>query len=236
MLDLTKPAALAILLAMAGAAAQAQDSAAPETPADPPAGSEAQTPAETPAEEAPAEAGQAPADPGLSMGEEVGGIGSTYVEAVHGDWEMRCIRTEDGADPCNLYQLLKDGEGNSVAEISVFNLPDGGQAAAGATIVTPLETLLTQQVTLQVDSGKARRYPFSWCSPMGCVSRVGFTAAEVAEFKRGAKANITIVPVAAPDQKVTLDLSLKGFTAGYDAVAAANTAAAGADGNADGQN
>ncbi len=30
---------------------------------------------------------------------------------------------------------------------------------------------------------------------------------------------MTIVPVAAPDQKVDLDISLKGFTAGFDAVA-----------------
>ena len=46
------------------------------------------------------------------------------------------------------------------------------------------------------------------------------TADEVAGFKKGAKATMTIVPAAAPDQKVALDISLKGFTAGYDAVAA----------------
>ena len=40
-------------------------------------------------------------------------------------WEQRCVRTEDGADPCQLYQLLKDADGNSVAEISMFSLPEG---------------------------------------------------------------------------------------------------------------
>ena len=50
---------------------------------------------------------------------------------------------------------------------------------AGATIITPLETLLTQQITLQVDTAQPKRYPFSWCSPIGCVSRVGFTQAEI---------------------------------------------------------
>ena len=33
-------------------------------------------------------------------------------------------------------------------------------------------------------------------------------------------ATMTIVPAGAPDQKVNLDISLKGFTAGMDAVAA----------------
>jgi invasion protein IalB len=37
---------------------------------------------------------------------------------------------------------------------------------------------------------------------------------------------VTIVPLAAPDQPVTLTLSLTGFTAGYDAVNASNAALA----------
>ena len=172
------------------------------------------------AEEAPP---AAPADD-LSLGEEVmgDGEGEAYLAEVFQDWELRCIRVPDGADPCQLYQLLQDEEGNSVAEISVFGLPDGGEAAAGATIITPLETLLTQQITLRVDGGQAKRYPFTWCSVIGCVARVGFTAAEVEAFRRGSVARMSIVPVAAPDQTVTLDISLMGFTAGFEAVNAAN--------------
>ncbi len=167
-------------------------------------------------------------DLGLSLGEDVNGedaIGSTYRAAEHGDWEMRCIRTPEGEpDPCNLYQLLSDAEGNDVAEISLFPLPDGGQAVAGATIVTPLETLLTEQVTIAVDSANAKRYPFTFCAPIGCFSRVGLTESDVAAFKAGRAATLSIVPFGAPDQRVTLDISLTGFTAGYDAVAAANAA------------
>jgi invasion protein IalB len=184
---------------------------------------------ETPAPEAPAPvAGDAAVPNGLSMGTEEGapaadGPGSTYVAAEHGDWQQRCVRAQDGSDPCQLYQLLKDGEGNSVAEISMFGLPAGAQqAVAGATIIAPLETLLTESLTLQIDSGKAKIYPFTWCSQIGCVARVGFTQAELDSFKKGAKATVTIVPVVAPDQKVNLNLSLKGFTAGFDAVNAAN--------------
>jgi invasion protein IalB len=92
---------------------------------------------------------------------------------------------------------------------------------AGATIVVPLETLLTEQLTIAVDGAQPKRYPFTWCAPLGCIARVGFTQAEIDGFKKGAKATITIVPFAAPDQPVNLDLSLKGFTAGFDAVSKA---------------
>ncbi len=161
---------------------------------------------------------------GLSMGEEqTSQIGQTYTLEEHADWDVRCVRTESGNDPCQLYQLLEDEDGNSVAEISIFPLPTSdGPAVAGATIITPLETLLTAQIALRVDSGAPKRYPFSWCSSVGCFSRIGFTAEEVVSFRRGATATISIRPVAAPDQTVDLQISLAGFTDGYEAVAEAN--------------
>lgn len=174
---------------------------------------------------APAPTADAPVDNGLSMGTEAAGndgVGSSYVEANFDAWEQRCIRTEDGADPCQLYQLLRDSDGNAVAEFSMFNLPAGGQAVAGATVIVPLETLLTENLVMAIDSSAPKTYPFTFCSTIGCVSRIGFTAAEIEQFKRGAKAVLTIVPVVAPDQKVAVDLSLKGFTAGFTAVSATN--------------
>lgn len=162
---------------------------------------------------------------GLSMGSEqkpADGPGTTYTAATFDDWQQRCVKTEDGSDPCQMYQLLKDGEGNSVAEISMFALPDGQKAAAGATVIAPLETLLTANISLKVDATQPKVYPFSWCNRLGCYSRVGFTQAEVDGLKKGSKAVITIVPAAAPTQKVALNVSLKGFTAAYDAVKASN--------------
>lgn len=185
-------------------------------------------PTEAPAE---VEADATPADgSGLSLGTEIGGepkVGDTYTAATFELWEQRCVKTESGIDPCQLYQLLKDSDGNAVAEFSLFNLPAGteGPAVAGATFIAPLETLLTAGLTLQVDEGKARAYPFTFCAELGCVARIGFTAEEVAQFKAGGNAVLTIVPFVAPDQKVTLTASLKGFTAGFTAVEEANNAA-----------
>lgn len=173
----------------------------------------------------------APAAPAedLSLGQEVGGngVGSTYTSATFEAFEQRCVRTEAGVDPCQLYTLLKDKDGNSVAEFTMFNLPKGseGPAVAGATFIAPLETLLTAGLQLQIDGGKGKIYPFTFCTQIGCIARIGFTAEEVAGMKKGAAALLTIVPFVAPDEKVELSMPLKGFTAGLDAVTAANDAA-----------
>lgn len=196
--DFTRPLAIALALGF-GSAAVAQEAAAPAAP------------------EATAAAPAAPATPAVPPSEPAG-PGSLYLKATHGDWQLRCIKAEQGEDPCQLYQLLKDQEGNAVSEIAIFPLPAGQKAAAGATVITPLETLLTENVVLQVDEQQARVYPFTWCDRGGCVARVGFAADEVAGLKKGSKITMAISPVAVPTEKVILTVSLKGFTAGYDAM------------------
>jgi invasion protein IalB len=144
--------------------------------------------------------------------------GQTYRASEHGDWEVRCVRTEAETDPCQMYQLMTDENGNAVAEVTLFKLPAGQQAVAGATFITPLETLLTAQLTYAIDDRPAKRYPFTWCAVNGCYARVGFTAEEIEAMQRGMKGIVMVVPVQAPDQRVTVDLSLTGFTAAYDAI------------------
>lgn len=164
--------------------------------------------------------GQEP-NPGLPIQADAE-VGKTYLAADFDKWQQRCVKTADGSDPCQLYQLLNDKDGNSVAEISLFNLPAGGQAVAGATFMAPLETLLTANLNITIDAGMTKIYPFAFCTIHGCVARLGFTAEELAAFKNGAKAVLTIVPAAKPDASVDLDLTLKGFTAGFEAVSAAS--------------
>jgi invasion protein IalB len=178
-----------------------------------------------PAQTEPAEDGEPaepPAQPGLSLGEPVTTgpqVGEPYVSAEFGDWLLRCVVSGTEDDPCQLYQLLSDQEDNPVAEISVFPLPDGQQAEAGVTLITPLETLLSENVTLRVDAGEAKRYPFTFCTAVGCVARIGLLPDEVNAFRRGNMARVRIVPAAAPDQEVLLEISLRGFTAGFAALA-----------------
>ena len=155
--------------------------------------------------------------PGLDLGQPEGPqLGERYAREESGDWTIACIKTEAETDPCSMLQLLQDKDGNTLGEISIFRLEGGGQAVAGGTIVVPLETLLTAQVTIAVDGGQGKRYNYSFCSQMGCVAQIGFTADDIDAFKRGKEARVTVVPAPAPDQRVELNMSLVGFTAGFD--------------------
>lgn len=185
----------------------------PETPA--PATTDTTTAPTSPAAEAAVRRG--PPQPAASAAEaQVGGF---YLDSPQGDWQLRCQKTAEGKDPCELYQLLRDKENNPVAEVSV--VPLTGKAVAGITIVAPLETDLLPGLGFKVDSGKTVGYPFSFCSPVGCFSRVAFSQPEVDALKKGSNVTVTLVPYGAPpNTKVDLALSLKGFTAGFDAVKA----------------
>lgn len=153
--------------------------------------------------------------------------GELYIREEVGDWSIRCATVVDGDDPCVMYQLLSDETDNDVAEIALRPL-SGGEAAAAGNIVAPLETFLPAQLTLSVDGGGAVRYPYTFCterpfSPFlstGCVSQVGMTNALVDAFKRGNVATVTVRAAAARDQDISLSLSLTGFTAAFDSLAA----------------
>lgn len=146
-------------------------------------------------------------------------LGQRYSKETHGDWDLACVRTEAETDPCSLLQILSGPEGNPIAEVSLFRIDqEGGQAVAGATVIVPLETLLPAALTISVDGAPAKRYNYSFCNPMGCVAQIGLTQGDIDAFKKGSKATISLRPAPAPDQVVQMDLSLKGFTAGYDVV------------------
>jgi invasion protein IalB len=173
-----------------------------------------------------AQTDSAPANDGQPVEPEGQQIGETYVAETHGDWEIRCIRAEEGQpEPCQMYQLLVDENGGPVAEFNIFDLPDEGQIVAGATIVTPLDTLLTPGLRLRVDDGNWAEFPFAFCQQIGCFARLGLTAANIDDFRAGGDAYVALVPLPAPDQVVQLEASLSGFTAGFAALEVRNTAA-----------
>ncbi len=190
-----------------GHAALAQEATTPET-SEPP---------EAAADEAPTEGSSV-----FSTGREVTeDENPTYTKETFGDWSLRCFRAQEGNDPCQLYQLLTEEQGNPVAEFSIFEIEDQGAAVAGGTIIVPLFTLLTEELKISVDSGNPKSYPYRVCTESGCIAQIGFTQEDIAAFKRGAKATLTLVPAQAPDQTVRINVSLNGFTKGFDAVSSA---------------
>jgi invasion protein IalB len=209
--------ALFTVAVSAGSATLAQEATTEEPATEVPATEEPSGEAEAPATGTAAEV-----ESQLSLGEDADApteLGQPYTKEVIGDWELRCLKTETPEnDPCQMYQLLDDGQGAPVAEFSLFRLPGGGQAEAGATVIVPLETALPNQLSVQIDGGPVRRYPYAFCNQVGCYARIGLRQEDVNAFKRGNEAIMTIIPALAPDQQVRLSLSLNGFTASYDKV------------------
>lgn len=205
---------LSVLTLMAIAGPVLAQETETQAPTEPTAEAAAETP---PADETAAQTGAEQLDLGQPVGQEPK-LGERYSKEKFGDWDLACIRTEAEEDPCSLLQVLLDDNGNPIAEVSLFRISNGSQAVAGATIVVPLETLLPAQLTIAVDSDAGKRYNYSFCNPIGCVAQIGLTEADVSAFKLGNAAKISLRPAPAPDQVVELKLSLKGFTAGYDAV------------------
>lgn len=143
-----------------------------------------------------------------------------YIFATHGDWEIVCQPLGEDREECEMFQLLNDDSGQPVAEVAIAALPASeAPAAAGATMTTPLETLLPTGITMQIDQRPARREGFRVCVVIGCIARIGFTAEEVEAMKAGRAMAVTIFSFAQPEVPVALSMSLRGFTAAFDELA-----------------
>lgn len=132
-----------------------------------------------------------------------------------GDWEVRCAPDES---ECFMYQLATDANDNPVAEINLVRLAEGSPAVAGATVLTPLGTLLRPGLAVQVDEEQQRSYPFAWCDAAGCFARFALDQEAVDTYKQGNAARMTLFSIGAPGTPVELSISLNGFTAAMDSL------------------
>lgn len=144
--------------------------------------------------------------------------GQAYDKGLFGDWTLRCVKSDSTQEMCQLFQLMKDSSGTPVAEFNLNTLSETGLVLAGANVITPLETLLPEGLTIRVGKKDAKRYPFAFCIKIGCVARIGLTAEDLNSYRKGNVAAVTMVPAATPNQPQTVILSLKGFTAGHAAM------------------
>ncbi len=168
-----------------------------------------------PAPDAPAAAAPADPNPQAGTGDPAQSEFRIKLRETHGDWEVRCAPDES---ECFMYQLARDQNANPVAEINIVRLEEDAPANAGVTILTPLGTLLRPGLTLSIDGGERRSYPFLWCDASGCFARFALSDEEVAVLKKGSAATMTLFSVGAPGTPVDLRISLAGFTAAIDAL------------------
>lgn len=149
--------------------------------------------------------------------------GQTYIRDAITDWNIRCMRGAGtlAEDTCQLYQLLNDPSGNPVSEFTVLPVPENeAGAAAMVTIITPLETVLTEGLILSIDGAAMAPRQFVWCNRTGCYARFAVSEEELAGMKRGAVATVSIVALAAPQQRIEVSASLRGFTAAFEQLSA----------------
>ena len=145
-------------------------------------------------------------------------IDTYYDKDTFGDWTLRCVKTDRLIDPCQLFQLMYNLDGTPVAEFNLNVIETNGEVILGANVITPLETLLTAQLTIQVDGNNAKVYPFVFCLKIGCIARVDLTEADLESYRTGNQATVTMVAAGTPEQYENLILSLDGFTDGQKAL------------------
>jgi invasion protein IalB len=146
-------------------------------------------------------------------------LGDVYTESVFGPWEKRCIKAESEPNNCHMFQVLTDATRNPMVEVTMFNVPQGGQAVMAASIMTPLETLLTAELQIQIEGEAVKSYPYSWCNKQGCVARIGFTKNELNFLSKGTTATIFLTAAAKPTAPFALEMSLIGFTKALESLA-----------------
>ncbi|AXT26044.1 invasion associated locus B family protein [Ruegeria sp. AD91A] len=157
-------------------------------------------------------------DAGLDLGQEGPRPGEQFVKEEFGDWDVSCIKAQEGEDPCAIVQILKGNQGDPIAEVSIGKLPEGGAAVAWANVIVPLETLLQAQLALSIDGAPRKLYNYHHCLPVGCVAQLGLSQGDIEAMKSGTKAVFSLVPARFPDQVLEMEMSLSGFTSGFDSL------------------
>lgn len=135
------------------------------------------------------------------------------------DWTMRCSeatnqQTQAKVTVCEATQRIVNAEGTPVMEVVVTIPPN--QSEAVGVIIAPLGVVLPAGIAVSIDGNAMGKLPYLRCVNQGCLGQFVFTADQLAAWKRGVKAEVTVVR--GNGQEVKLPLSLSGFTAATDAL------------------
>jgi invasion protein IalB len=196
-------AAAALIATLALSAAEAQQTPAEEP--SPPAQPAPEVQHGPPAQQAPATGEAAPAEPPLEL------------ERFQ-DWAVRCGQPEgQPQEICEMLQERSNKEGRpimGVAVARVANSPDPGML-----IILPLGIALPEGVALRIDDGEEVPVEVQRCQRRGCEVEVLLEPDLLASLKAGQQANV-LFHVEQPQgvQKVSVPISLLGFTAALDEV------------------
>ena len=135
-----------------------------------------------------------------------------YIKERFDNWTLKCIKPVNSIERCEANQIIFNQKQQPVAEISIIKLPKGQVAAAAATIIAPLETILSEGLVLAIQELEPKKYQFKFCNSLGCYSQIGLTDDEVEALKKKEKASIVLKHISSGDQQIVIPMSLNGFT------------------------
>jgi invasion protein IalB len=132
------------------------------------------------------------------------------------DWVLRCGRSQQGPEVCEMQQLRTDDEGRTVMAVAIGTAP--GRSEVGLLIMLPLGILLPAGVTLQVDGGAEVPLQVDWCERQGCRIEMAVEAALLNRLKAGREAKVFFEAFdpEGQQQRLGIPISLLGFTAALD--------------------
>lgn len=145
-----------------------------------------------------------------SISDEVGEE-QLYVSEIFKDWKKICRKDSDEEDLCHIYQLILDENDHPTSELTLYRIENEEGVSAVATVLVPLETLLTSNLSLNIDKGVSVEFPFSWCDKRGCYARIAFTDDDVFSMRNGQSGTIKIFSISSADKAIILKLSFLGF-------------------------
>lgn len=144
-------------------------------------------------------------------------VANTKTIAEHGDWKITCEearQTKDGKTvrPCGMVQTgVNEKRKNLALTLVLVKAEQNGKTATMMRVMAPIGVFLPTGVALEIDGAAVGRVPFTRCLPQVCVAFAEASPKTLEKLKKGGKAKFLIYE--APGLGISVDLSLKGFTA-----------------------
>lgn len=141
--------------------------------------------------------------------------GASALTETYQDWQVACSQQEAGKR-CALSQNQVQQNGQRVLAIE---LGAPTENAVSGVVVLPFGLSLAAGAVLQIDDRPAAEaLPFRTCLPVGCVVPVTFDLDTVALLRAGV--TLKVITTSDAGQQTPFTVSLKGFVAALDRVAA----------------
>ena len=145
---------------------------------------------------------------------------SAEIIEKHGDWTLTCEKKAvpqpagTTKKPCAMLQSTQHPERKQVSlTLVLIKGQKEGKPNTMMRVIAPIGVFLPTGVALEIDGEAVGRVPFTRCLPQACIAFAEASPPTLLKMKKGGKANFIIYE--GPGLGMTLEFSLKGFTAGH---------------------